>query len=96
MLKLSKKIALPLIAVLLIGTGVGGYFLFRNFQLPKYSVDRYPELLEYCDIEEGGDSLMVSCKALMLDIRPNVSDGTPSLTSLIIANDEELKRVHDN
>ena len=91
MLKLSKKIALPLIAVLLIGTGVGGYFLFRNFQLPKYSVDRYPELLEYCDIEEGGDSLMVSCKALMLDIKPNASDGTPSLTSLIITKGEELK-----
>jgi len=91
MFKLSKKIALPLIAVLLIGTGVGGYFLFRNFQLPRYFVDRYPELLEYCDTEESKDGLKISCKALMLDIRPNVSDGIPSLTSLIIANDEELK-----
>lgn len=91
MLKLSKKIALPLIAVLLIGTGVGGYFLFKNFQLPKYFVDRYPELLEYCDTEKAGNGLKVSCKALMLDIKPNVSEGTPSLTSLIITNDEELK-----
>lgn len=91
MLKLSKKIALPLIAVLLIGTGVGGYFLFRNFQLPKYFVDRYPELLEYCNTEKNSNGLKVSCKALMLDIKPNVSDGAPSLTSLIITNDEELK-----
>jgi len=91
MLKLSKKIALPLIAVLLIGTGIGGYFLFRNFQIPKYFVDRYPELIEYCDTQESENGLKVSCKALMLDIKPNVSDGTPSLTSLVITNDEELK-----
>lgn len=91
MLKLSKKIALPLIAVLLIGTGVGGYFLFKNFQIPKYFVDKYPELIEYCDTQESENGLKVSCKALMLDIKPNVSDGTPSLTSLVIANDEELK-----
>ena len=90
MLKLSKKIALPLIAVLLIGTGVGGYFLFRNFQLPKYFVDKYPELLEYCDTMEDANGLRVSCKALILDIKPNVSEGVPSLTSLIITKDEEL------
>lgn len=89
MFKLSKKIALPLIAVLLIGTGIGGYFLFRNFQLPKYFVDRYPELLDYCDTQQNGNNLRVSCKALMLDIKPN--NGSPSLTSLIISNDEELK-----
>ena len=91
MLKLSKKIALPLIAVLLIGTGVGGYFLFRNFKIPKYFVDRYPELIEYCDTKKSENGLKVSCKALMLDIKPNVSDGTPSLTSLIITKGEELK-----
>lgn len=91
MLKLSKKFALPLIAVLLIGTGVGGYFLFKNFQIPKYFVDKYPELIEYCDTEQSENSLKVSCKALMLDIKPNVHNGTPSLTSLVITNDEELK-----
>lgn len=89
MLKLSKKIALPLIAVLLVGTGVGGYFLFRSFQIPKYFVDKYPELLDYCDTTQNGNNLKVSCKALMLDLKPN--DGSPSLTSLVITNAEELK-----
>jgi len=91
MLKLSKKIALPLIAVLLIGTGIGGYFLFRDFKLPKYSVDRYPELIEYCDTKESENDLKVSCKALMLGLNPNVTEGTPSVRSLIITNKEELK-----
>lgn len=89
MLKLSKKFALPLIAVLIIGTGVGAYFLFRNFEIPEYFVDRYPELLEYCDVEESEDSLKVSCKALILEILPNAE--SPSLVSLIITKDEELK-----
>ncbi len=89
MIKLSKNIALPLIAVLIIGTGIGGYFLFRNFQIPEYFVDKYPELIEYCDTQESKNGLKVSCKALMLDIKPN--DGSPSLTSLVISNDEELK-----
>jgi len=89
MFKLSKKIAIPLIAVLIIGTGVGGYFLFRNFQIPKYFVDKYPELLDYCDTTQNGNNLKVSCKALMLDLKPN--DGSPSLTSLVITNAEKLK-----
>jgi len=89
MLKLSKKIALPLIAVLIIGTIVGGYFLFRNFQIPSYFVDKYPELLEYCDTEENGNTLTVSCKALILEILPN--EESPSLVFLIITKDEELR-----
>ncbi|KKP65798.1 MAG: hypothetical protein UR61_C0011G0002 [candidate division WS6 bacterium GW2011_GWE1_34_7] len=89
MLKLSKKVALPIITIVLVGVAVGGYFLFKDFKLPSYFVDRYSELLEYCDTEKSESGLKVSCKALMLDIRPN--DGSPMVTSLVIANDEELK-----
>ena len=91
MLKLSKNLIFPLIAVLLIGTVVGSYFFFENFQMPKYFVDRYPELIEYCDTEESENGLKVSCEALMLNMKPNVHNETPSLTSLIITNNKELK-----
>ena len=59
--------------------------------MPKYFVDRYPELIEYCDTEESENGLKVSCKALMLNMKPNVHNETPSLTSLIITNNKELK-----
>ncbi|MBU1120189.1 hypothetical protein KKA50_03280 [Patescibacteria group bacterium] len=78
--------------VLLLGTGV--YFLIqaKTDSSPKYNVDKYEDVTNWCDTSTNDNQLNIDCKALLLEIR--IIDENHSCADLqVITKENELKNI---
>jgi len=78
--------------VLLLGTGV--YFLIqtKSDSSPKYNVDKYENVTNWCDTSTNDNQLNIDCKALLLEIR--IIDENHSCADIqVISKDNELKDI---
>ena len=90
--KFWKTFLISLGCVLLIAGGV--YIYFKDpFGFRKIKVDKYSEILDWCDVSNSKDELDVDCKALLLNIR-NKENGDGCFDVEVISNEENLENIN--
>ena len=72
--------------------GIGIYFLLKQKtnSTIEYSIDKYSEITDWCNINKEDNDLNVNCQGLLLNIR-NLGEGNTCLDIRIIAKNKELK-----
>ena len=90
--KFWKTFLISLGCVLLMAGGV--YIYFKDpFGFRKIKVDKYSEILDWCDVSNSKDELDVDCKALLLNIR-NKENGDGCFDVEVISNEENLESIN--
>jgi len=89
----KKKYLLLLFVVLALAAATASIYLFvdtnkNNSQ--TYSVDKYSDVTDWCDTSTEDNTLIVGCKALLLEIKPETSGGS-CFEVQIITKGKELK-----
>ena len=67
------------------------YLFVNNETQTTYSLDKYSDVSNWCDITNNGNELKVDCKALLLNISNN--DNNSCFDTQVIANDKELENL---
>lgn len=95
--KMTKKntyliILLVLLFVLCLGAGI--YFLIqkKNLTPVSYNVNKYEDLINWCDTNTEENKLNVSCNALLLEIRA-IDTNNSCADIQIITKEKELKSI---
>lgn len=85
-------ILLVLLFVLCLGAGV--YFLLnpKGSSTTSYKVDRYQELVNWCDTSTIENELFLDCKALLLEIKV-IDTNNSCVEAQIITKNKELKDI---
>lgn len=89
----KKKYLIMLLCLLVLAGVTAGIYLFANpiqRSSSTYTVDKYGDVVNWCDANTEGNQLSIDCKALLLDIR-NTEDGSSCFDVQVITKDKELK-----
>jgi len=94
---MSKKniyLLVTLLGLFFIFLGTGMYFLFHSKQSETgvYNVDKYSDILNWCDTSTEENKLNIDCKALLLEIR-TIDTNNSCADIQIITKEKELKSI---
>lgn len=82
-----------LLCTLFLAALTAGIYVFVNpiqNTSDTYTVDKYSDVVSWCDTNTKDNQLSIDCKALLLDIR-NTEDGSSCFDVQVITKDKELK-----
>ena len=90
--KINKKLLLIIfISIFVLSALSIGIYLYISKSSKTYSLNKYPDTNNWCEVNKDGKTLTTECKALLLNISPK-SDAS-CFTIQIISKDNELKNL---
>lgn len=94
MTKKNTYLILLLVLLFVLCLGAGIYFLLKpkTSQLSLYKVDKYEDLVNWCNTNTEENKLNISCNALLLEIR-TIDSSNSCADVQIISKNNELKSI---